>query len=144
MPWPHRSNGVDVPRRAADHAVLPRLPPRSRSPPAAAGSDHEHGVEAERRPRVRPCAACAIRHPCWANDLLLRVSPMTAPNGTLRFDLERARSAARAGSKRFWSSLDELIDAEGFREWLVAEFPTAASLFDEPERRQVLKLMGAS
>ena len=69
---------------------------------------------------------------------------MTAQDHTPRFDLARARAAAGAGSRRFWSSLDELIDAEGFRDWLAAEFPAAASLFDEPERRQFLKLMGAS
>ena len=69
---------------------------------------------------------------------------MTAQDRTPRFDLERARAVAGAGSRRFWSSLDELIDAEGFRDWLAAEFPAAASLFDEPERRQFLKLMGAS
>lgn len=69
---------------------------------------------------------------------------MTGHDRRSGFDLERARTAAGSGSRRFWSSLDELIDAEGFREWLVAEFPTAAPLFDEPERRQVLKLMGAS
>ena len=48
------------------------------------------------------------------------------------------------GSKRFWSSLEELIDEEGFRDWLRAEFPTASSMFDDPGRRQFLKLMGAS
>jgi molybdopterin-containing oxidoreductase family iron-sulfur binding subunit len=64
---------------------------------------------------------------------------MTAP----RFDLSRVREMTRS-SKRFWSSLDELLDEEGFRRMLRAEFPAAASMFDDPARRQFLKLMGAS
>jgi len=64
---------------------------------------------------------------------------MTAP----RFDLARVRQMTRS-SKRFWSSLDELLDEEGFRGMLRAEFPAAASMFDDPARRQFLKLMGAS
>ncbi len=60
------------------------------------------------------------------------------------FDLERARAVAAEGSRRFWSSLEELLDEEGFRAQLRAEFAEAASMFDEPGRRQFLKLMGAS
>src|SRR5690242_7259261 len=48
------------------------------------------------------------------------------------------------GSRRFWSSLEELLDEEGFRARLRAEFPQASSMFDDPGRRQFLKLMGAS
>ncbi|MBV8835377.1 MAG: TAT-variant-translocated molybdopterin oxidoreductase, partial [Alphaproteobacteria bacterium] len=61
-----------------------------------------------------------------------------------RFDPARIRAVSAHGARRFWSSLDELIDEEGFRAWLSAEFPSAASLFDVPGRRQFLKLMGAS
>jgi len=61
-----------------------------------------------------------------------------------QFDLARAREAAAAGSRRFWSSLEELLDEEGFRARLHAEFPEASSMFDDPGRRQFLKLMGAS
>ncbi|HVV79561.1 MAG TPA: TAT-variant-translocated molybdopterin oxidoreductase [Pseudolabrys sp.] len=61
----------------------------------------------------------------------------------LRFDLPRLRDMTRS-SRRFWSSLEELIDEEGFRAWLAAEFPAASSMFDDPGRRQFLKLMGAS
>ena len=64
---------------------------------------------------------------------------MSAP----RFDLARVREVTRS-SKRFWSSLDELLDQEGFRRLLQAEFPAAVSMFDDPGRRQFLKLMGAS
>src|SRR6185437_12981236 len=49
-----------------------------------------------------------------------------------------------SGSRKFWTSLEELIDEEGFRHWLAAEFPAASSMFDDPGRRQFLKLMGAS
>ena len=50
----------------------------------------------------------------------------------------------RGGSRRFWSSLEELIDEDGFRAWLDGEFPAASSMFDDPGRPQFLKLMGAS
>lgn len=69
---------------------------------------------------------------------------MTARPGTQRFDPSRIGELTNGGSKRFWSSLEELIDEDGFRDWLSAEFPTASSMFDDPGRRQFLKLMGAS
>ena len=69
---------------------------------------------------------------------------MTARPAPPRFDLERIRAVTGGGSKRFWSSLEELIDEEGFRDWLAGEFPAASSMFDDPGRRQFLKLMGAS
>ncbi len=61
-----------------------------------------------------------------------------------RFDLARIRAATSAGSRRFWASLEELLDEEGFRALLRAEFPQASSMFEDPGRRQFLKLMGAS
>jgi len=69
---------------------------------------------------------------------------MTEQAESPRFDLARIREVTSGGSRRFWSSLEELLDEEGFRAWLSAEFPAAASMFDEPGRRQFLKLMGAS
>lgn len=46
--------------------------------------------------------------------------------------------------RRYWRSLDELADSEGFRAFLQAEFPREASLLDAVGRRQFLQLMGAS
>src|SRR5262249_26410136 len=69
---------------------------------------------------------------------------MTPTASQPRFDLARIREVTGAGSTRFWSSLDELIDEQRFREWLRGEFPAASSMFDDPGRRQFLKLMGAS
>jgi MoCo/4Fe-4S cofactor protein with predicted Tat translocation signal len=69
---------------------------------------------------------------------------MNAPRTMPRFDLARIREVTGSGSTKFWSSLEELIDEEGFREWLSGEFPAASSMFDDPGRRQFLKLMGAS
>jgi molybdopterin-containing oxidoreductase family iron-sulfur binding subunit len=69
---------------------------------------------------------------------------MTGRPDTPRFDLSRLRAATDHGSRRFWSSLDELLDEQGFRDLLAAEFPAAAQMFDDPARRQFLKLMGAS
>lgn len=61
-----------------------------------------------------------------------------------RFDMARICEVTGHGSTRFWTSLEELLDEEGFRAWLGAEFPAASSMFDDPGRRQFLKLMGAS
>jgi MoCo/4Fe-4S cofactor protein with predicted Tat translocation signal len=69
---------------------------------------------------------------------------MTMRNEIPRFDRVRLREVTSNGSRRFWSSLEELLDENGFRAWMSAEFPAAASMFDDPGRRQFLKLMGAS
>jgi molybdopterin-containing oxidoreductase family iron-sulfur binding subunit len=47
--------------------------------------------------------------------------------------------------KRFWRSLDELAGTETFDEFIRREYPSQAhKLADLPERREFLKLMGAS
>jgi MoCo/4Fe-4S cofactor protein with predicted Tat translocation signal len=47
--------------------------------------------------------------------------------------------------KTYWRSLEELIDAPEFREFVQHEFPQQAEGWDDPvERRTFLKLMGAS
>ena len=62
-----------------------------------------------------------------------------------RFDIAEARRRLAACSgKRFWTSLEEIVDADDFREWIEAEFPSAAPLLTAEGRRQFLKLMGAS
>jgi molybdopterin-containing oxidoreductase family iron-sulfur binding subunit len=62
-----------------------------------------------------------------------------------RFDLaEIRRRIAATSPARVWSSLEELVDEAGFRRWVEAEFPTAASFVSEHGRREFLRLMGAS
>src|SRR5260370_8842589 len=53
---------------------------------------------------------------------------------------------ASAEGPRFWQSLEELAETEGFQDFLFREFPRQASEWegDEPGRRKFLKLMGAS
>src|SRR6185295_1600902 len=47
--------------------------------------------------------------------------------------------------KTYWRSLEELVDAPEFREFVQREFPQQAEVWDDPvERRTFLKLMGAS
>src|SRR5687767_353607 len=47
--------------------------------------------------------------------------------------------------KKYWRSLDQFYQTPEFQSWLNNEFPeTAAEMLDEPSRRNVLKLMGAS
>jgi MoCo/4Fe-4S cofactor protein with predicted Tat translocation signal len=49
------------------------------------------------------------------------------------------------GGKRYWRSLDELVDSPVFEEFVQREFPQQAEEWNDPvERRTFLKLMGAS
>jgi MoCo/4Fe-4S cofactor protein with predicted Tat translocation signal len=53
--------------------------------------------------------------------------------------------ATAGGSDKYWRSLEELIDAPEFREFVEREFPQQAEEWNDPvERRTFLKLMGAS
>jgi MoCo/4Fe-4S cofactor protein with predicted Tat translocation signal len=45
---------------------------------------------------------------------------------------------------QYWKSLDEVAETPEFREWVDREFPSRASELDGVDRRQFLKLMGAS
>ena len=66
----------------------------------------------------------------------------TAPE----YDLSEIREklSTRSG-RQFWRSLEEVAETEEFREFLHAEFPAAVdSLTSSLDRRQFLKLMGAS
>jgi MoCo/4Fe-4S cofactor protein with predicted Tat translocation signal len=66
-------------------------------------------------------------------------------NGAKPFDLAQARRVlAGTSGKRFWSSLEEIVDQAGFRQWLEAEFPSAAAVLAQPARREMLKLMASS
>lgn len=66
----------------------------------------------------------------------------TAPE----YDLSEIREKlAKQKGRTFWRSLDEVADTEEFRSFLNAEFPAAVdSLTSSLDRRQFLKLMGAS
>jgi MoCo/4Fe-4S cofactor protein with predicted Tat translocation signal len=66
----------------------------------------------------------------------------TAPE----YDLSELREKLRNQSGRvFWQSLEEVADTQEFRDYLHAEFPAAVdSLTSSLDRRQFLKLMGAS
>lgn len=47
--------------------------------------------------------------------------------------------------KKYWGSLDQYYQTPEFQSWLNKEFPSQASeMLDEPSRRNILKLMGAS
>ncbi|MFN2427565.1 MAG: TAT-variant-translocated molybdopterin oxidoreductase [Candidatus Binatia bacterium] len=66
----------------------------------------------------------------------------TAPE----YDLTEIREKlSQRGGRTFWRSLDEVADTPEFRGFLNAEFPAAVdSLTSSLDRRQFLKLMGAS
>jgi molybdopterin-containing oxidoreductase family iron-sulfur binding subunit len=62
-----------------------------------------------------------------------------------RLDItEIRRRLAGTKGKRFWTSLEEIVDDGGFRAWLEAEFPQAAAIMPARGRREFLKIMGAS
>ena len=50
----------------------------------------------------------------------------------------------RANARAYWRSLDDLRDSEDFRSWMHREFPTDADLLEGDDRRQFIKVMGAS
>ena len=72
---------------------------------------------------------------------------MTPKPQSEHIDLAAIR-AKLAGAKgpRYWQSLEELAETEGFQEFLFREFPRQASEWEDDEqgRRKFLKLMGAS
>jgi len=73
----------------------------------------------------------------------IKASPVTKPKLTL----QQVRDKLAAGTgKKYWRSLEELIDEPGFEELLENEFPAAAIEYqnDGVSRRNFLKLMGAS
>jgi len=54
-------------------------------------------------------------------------------------------TAPVVGAKRFWKSTDEIDGGESFEQFLAREYPSQAHKFqDPPQRREFLKLMGAS
>src|SRR4051812_15048333 len=64
---------------------------------------------------------------------------------TPRFDIaEVRRRLAGMSGRRFWASLEEVIDDANFTQWLKVEFPSAATVFSAQDRREFLKVMGAS
>ncbi len=73
------------------------------------------------------------------------VPPAEGDGHEARYDWESLRTKLSAATgRKYWRSLDELADSEGFRAFLEAEFPREASLLDAVGRRQFLQLMGAS
>jgi MoCo/4Fe-4S cofactor protein with predicted Tat translocation signal len=53
-------------------------------------------------------------------------------------------SSSSSSSKTIWRSLDEIGDKNSFHDSLRAEFPEGASDFSNFNRRDFLKIMGAS
>src|SRR5436309_951566 len=83
--------------------------------------------------------------------LAMESSDLGVTNADLRLNSEELinpQSAIRnpqSNGKTYWRSLEELIDAPEFREFVQREFPQQAEEWDDPvERRTFLKLMGAS
>ena len=74
---------------------------------------------------------------------LVQIKPPSRTKLTLQ--QVRERLSASAG-KKYWRSLEELVDEPGFEELLANEFPAGATEFpnDGVSRRNFLKLMGAS
>jgi MoCo/4Fe-4S cofactor protein with predicted Tat translocation signal len=81
-------------------------------------------------------------------DELVQIKTSPASNRP-KLTLQQVRERLTAGTgKKYWRSLEELIDEPGFEELLENEFPTGAAQYQEVgdgvSRRNFLKLMGAS
>jgi len=62
-----------------------------------------------------------------------------------RLDLEAIREKlTRTGGREYWRSLDELAGSDDFVAYLKSEFPRQAEALEHVDRRQFMKLMGAS
>ncbi|HAC08426.1 MAG TPA: molybdopterin oxidoreductase, partial [Phycisphaerales bacterium] len=57
---------------------------------------------------------------------------------------ERDDVPAAPARRAYWRSLDDLQDTEDFRAWMHREFPSDADLLAGEDRRQFMKVMGAS
>lgn len=53
-------------------------------------------------------------------------------------------SADNMNGPKYWKSLDELMETEGFKEAVAREFPQGAGDFDGMDRRHFMKIMAAS
>jgi molybdopterin-containing oxidoreductase family iron-sulfur binding subunit len=113
--------------------------------------EHEHGHESHPDRPNRPDGASSSIHRTLAAATSAQVheperNDLRAPHDSD----ERAQSlatnalAAQRG-RRFWRSLDELAGTESFDDFIRREYPSQVhKLADLPERREFLKLMGAS
>lgn len=105
-------------------------------------SDHRSKIEGEAWPEASDGNAAAGFVPITD----LSPSHVTPDHSAQPLDLVaiRERLAGKQG-RRYWQSLEELADTEGFREYLEREFPHQAPRDMEPlSRRAFLKVMGAS
>ena len=57
---------------------------------------------------------------------------------------ERDDAPVVPARRAYWRSLDDLQDTEDFRAWMHREFPSDADLLEGEDRRQFMKVMGAS
>ncbi|MAD19888.1 MAG: molybdopterin oxidoreductase [Planctomycetaceae bacterium] len=57
---------------------------------------------------------------------------------------EREEAPVVPARRAYWRSLDDLHDTEDFRAWMHREFPSDADLLEGEDRRQFMKVMGAS
>ena len=56
-----------------------------------------------------------------------------------------SNSGGESSTRRtYWRSLEDVRDTEEFRSWMHREFPTNADILDGEDRRQFMKVMGAS
>lgn len=75
----------------------------------------------------------------------IKPAKLTLEEVRARLDGADAQSRGAKGGKRFWQSIDDLVDAPGFMEMVQEEFPRQTSEFtDGISRRGFMKVMGAS
>src|SRR5215469_5907272 len=124
--------------------MVPRLSSASGAVRASARSSISDGLRAADRSGG---AGPAARERIQDSELnqLLDLSSLMKKTEHLDLAAIRAKLAGAHGPK-YWQSLEELAETEGFQDFLHREFPRQASEWEggEPGRRKFLKLMGAS
>src|SRR5262249_53006726 len=143
LPRPRRPDAAHVAHPDAAHGVVPRLPPPSRAVPAAARQGVHDGLGAAGRPdRARDPPRSRLRR--QQHDELLGLPPMTMAKDGGALAALRAQLATLRDAEH-WHALEGLAEHPETAELLARQFPRhAAGLLEPVDRRQFLRLMGAS
>ena len=139
VPRPDQPDGRGAPRPAAEHGLLPGLPPQSRSQPAAARQGLQPDLDWNEPGAAKSSCGRRFVQEWKVEPLakLLRLPPMKPFHLQLCPGPDRAPSTGAAWTN--WPT------RPAFREWVEREFPEGASeLADPVSRRHFVKIMSAS
>ena len=110
---------------------------------AAASIHHRHGLEAAGDARALGEQLVKQNGIRVGSSTIARVPPMTSGTPRLRYR-GNPPPACRTSGKRFWTSLEEIVDEPEFRRLARSRVSRGGRDLPSARRRAVLKLMGAS